>query len=175
MKKEYKVNNQIKDKIIDLVQEGKGIEKSVDINDAIDISNELGLDLVEISPSKNGKNAICKILDYGKLKYKETKKHKPHKQITKEIKFNISISEHDLKVKNKKVHEFLEKKYIVKYSMELKGYREKSLIEVAKKRMENYLKEFENKATWTPLNVSFGGNRIKILVVLSPIGKNVKI
>jgi translation initiation factor IF-3 len=175
MKKEYRVNNQIEDKIIDLVQEGKGIEKNVNIHDAINLSNELGLDLVEITPFKNGKNAICKILDYGKLKYKETKKHKSHKQVIKEIKFNINISEHDLGIKNKKVHEFLGKKYIVRYSMELKGYREKSLIEVAKNNMINYLKEFENKATWTPLNVSFGGSRVKILVVLSPLGRKVKI
>ncbi len=172
MKKEYRINNQITDKIIDLVQPDKGIEKNISVYDAIDISKELGLDLVEMSPSKNGKNAICKILDYGKLKYKESKKHKAHKQITKEIKFNMNISEHDLEVKNKKVNEFLKKKYIVKYSMELKGYREKSLVDVAKNKMEDCLKEFEDKATWPLLSVSSNGNKIRLLTVLSPIGKS---
>jgi len=173
MKKEYRINKQIEERIVDLVHPDKGLEKNMNINDALAIAVEKGLDLVEVSPAKDKKNSICKIIDYGKLKYKESKKHKAHKQVTKEIRFNVNISVHDLEVKNKKVHEFLEKKYIVRYSMEIRGYREKSFIEEARDKMEEYVEEFKEQATWVPLKIYPSGNRImRISTVLSPIKKN---
>ena len=169
MVREYNINNEIKEKKVDLVQPDRSLLKDVDINDAIGIARELELDLVEVSSSKNGKNAICKILDYGKLKYKENKKKKSSKQVIKEIKFNFNISDHDLEVKNKKVLQFLEKRYIVKYSLILRGKREEILIDIAKDKMKNSLEKFKEKGTWTIVQVSKSGRMIKLLTVLSPI------
>lgn len=169
MTKEYNINNGIKEKKVDLVQPDGSLLKDVDINDAIGIAKELELDLIEVSLSKKGKNSICKILDYGKLKYKEGKKKKANKQIIKEIRFNFNISEHDLEVKNKKVLQFLEKRYIVRYSLILRGNREEALVDKAKSRMENNLEKFKKKGTWIPVKMSKSGRMIRLLTVLSPI------
>ncbi len=169
MTKEYNINNKIKEKIVDLVQPDKSLLKNVDINDAMGIAKELELDLVEISSSKNGRNAICKILDYGKLKYKESKKKKANKQVIKEIRFNFNISDHDLEVKNKKVLQFLEKRYIVRYSLILRGNREEALVDIAKNRMENNLEKFKEKGTWIPVKMIKSGRMVRLLTVLSPI------
>ena len=169
MVKEYNINNGIKEKKVDLVQPDGSLLKDIDINDAIGIAKELELDLVEVSTSKNKRNAICKILDYGKLKYKENKKKKSNKQIIKEIRFNFNISEHDLEVKNKKVLQFLEKRYIVRYSLILRGNIEEVLVDKAKSRMENNLEKFKKKGTWTPVKMTKSGRMIRLLTVLSPI------
>ncbi len=169
MVKEYNINNGIKEKKVDLVQPDGSLLKDIDINDAIGIAKELELDLVEVSTSKNKRNAICKILDYGKLKYKENKKKKSNKQIIKEIRFNFNISEHDLEVKNKKVLQFLEKRYVVRYSLILRGNREEVLVDKAKSRMENNLEKFKKKGTWTPVKMTKNGRMIRLLTVLSPI------
>lgn len=169
MVKEYNINNGIKEKKVNLVQPDGSLLKDIDINDAIGIAKELELDLVEVSSSKKGRNATCKILDYGKLKYKESKKKKANKQIIKEIRFNFNISEHDLEVKNKKVLQFLEKRYIVRYSLILKGNREEALVNTAKNRMENNLEKFKEKGTWIPVETTKSGRMIRLLTVLSPI------
>lgn len=169
MVKEYNINNGIKEKKVNLVQPDGSLLKDIDINDAIGIAKELELDLVEVSSSKKGRNATCKILDYGKLKYKESKKKKANKQVIKEIRFNFNISEHDLEVKNKKVLQFLEKRYIVRYSLILRGNREEALVDIAKNRMENNLEKFKEKGTWIPVKATKSGRMIRLLTVLSPI------
>lgn len=70
----------------------------------------MGLDLVEVAPTANP--PVAKIMDYGKFKYEEKKRQKEAKKKQtgelKEISFRPTISEHDLKVKMKKIREFLE-------------------------------------------------------------------
>ena len=113
--------------------------------------------VVEVSPSHNGNLSICKLLDYGKMKYENNKNKKKHKkrEVTKEIRFGVNISSHDLEVKNKKVLSLLEKKFKVKYVLFLKG-REKQHILEAEEKMNNGLKSFDGFARWD--KVQFSGN-----------------
>jgi len=96
----------------------------VDTDTALAMAEESGLDLVEVSP--NGKPPVCKILDYGKLKYQEQKKaseaRKRQKTVdVKEIKMRPNIDTHDYDVKMRNVVKFLEGGDKVKVTMRFRG------------------------------------------------------
>jgi len=85
---------------------------------------EFDLDLVEISP--NAVPPVCKIINFGKMKYemqkKELEKRKNTKKIdTKEIRIGINIGEHDYKVKVNHAKEFIQDGHKVKFAMILRG------------------------------------------------------
>ena len=96
----------------------------VALTDALDRADEVGLDLVEISP--NATPPVCKILDYGKFKYEAQKKanaaRKKQKVIeVKEIKMRPSIDQHDYGIKMRKVRGFLDEGDKVKVTMRFRG------------------------------------------------------
>ena len=96
----------------------------LDTDTALAMAVESGLDLVEVSP--NGKPPVCKILDYGKLKYQEQKKaseaRKRQKTVdVKEIKMRPNIDTHDYEVKMRNVVKFLEGGDKVKVTMRFRG------------------------------------------------------
>ena len=83
-----------------------------------------GFDLVEVSP--DAKPPVCKIVDYGKLRYKEqkSKKEAKKKQKTievKEIKMRPGIDKHDYEVKIKALSKFISGGNKVKVSMRFRG------------------------------------------------------
>jgi translation initiation factor IF-3 len=91
---------------------------------AKEISNETGLDLVEVSP--NAKPPVVKLIDYGKFKYQQQKKaaEAKKKQVTikvKEVKFRPAVDVHDLQVKLKNVYKFLSQGDKVKMLMQFRG------------------------------------------------------
>jgi translation initiation factor IF-3 len=96
----------------------------VDTDSALAMAEEEGLDLVEVSP--NTSPPVCKILDYGKLKYQEQKKaseaRKRQKTVdVKEIKMRPNIDTHDYDVKMRSVTKFLGEGDKVKVTMRFRG------------------------------------------------------
>ena len=96
----------------------------VDTDSALAMAEEEGLDLVEVSP--NVSPPVCKILDYGKLKYQEQKKaseaRKRQKTIdVKEIKMRPNIDKHDYDVKMRSVTKFIGEGDKVKVTMRFRG------------------------------------------------------
>ena len=96
----------------------------VSTNEAMDKANELGLDLVLISP--NAKPPVAKVMDYGKFKYQEDKKKKEQKKNqvkieVKEIKLSVKIADNDISYKVKHAREFLEQGKHVKFRVFLRG------------------------------------------------------
>ena len=94
------------------------------VKEAVQMAQEVGLDLVEVSP--NAEPPVCKILDYGKYKYEAQKKaneaRKKQKVIeVKEIKMRPGIDEHDYQVKMKAVRKFLESGDKVKMTIRFRG------------------------------------------------------
>ena len=92
--------------------------------DAIRMAEEVGLDLVEISPNANP--PVCKIMDFGKFKYESQKKaneaKKKQKVIeVKEVKFRPNIDTHDYEVKMRNVTKFLEGGDKVKVTLRFRG------------------------------------------------------
>jgi translation initiation factor IF-3 len=169
MEKEYSVNGQIESSRVNLVLLCGDVEEAIPLSKALKIAEEDGLDVVEVS--KKGKNGfpVCKVLDYGKMKYKKSKRCKGSKQIqkTKEIKYGYNIDQHDLKVKHDKILKFLSKKYTVRYTLELSG-REKYMVDDAKETIDKNLLDFKDLATWNPPQIS-RGRRIMISTTLIPV------
>lgn len=92
-------------------------------SEAVLMAKRQGLDLIEISPNANP--PVCKILDFGKYKYEESKKNKNSpKQNTvkvKEIKLRVAIDTNDYQIKLKHASEFLEEGNKVKLSLMFRG------------------------------------------------------
>ena len=94
---------------------------------ALNLASSQGYDLVEIAPSATP--PVCKIMDYSKYKYEQTRKLKEAKKnqkqvVIKEIKVTARIDNHDLETKLNQVTKFLEKENKVKVTLVLFG-REK--------------------------------------------------
>jgi translation initiation factor IF-3 len=92
--------------------------------DALKIARERSLDLVEISP--NATPPVCKIQDYGKFLYEKDKSEraarKKQKVITiKEVKFSVTVDEHDYQTKKNQAVRFLGDGDKVKASLRFKG------------------------------------------------------
>jgi len=120
----YRVNNQIKAKVVRLV--GDNIEKPgiVPIEEALALADQMDLDLVEISP--NTDPPVCKIIDYQKFLYQQKKKQKEIKSktakvVVKEIRFSPHTDEHDYNFKLKHAQNFLEEGAKVKATVFFKG------------------------------------------------------
>ena len=96
----------------------------ISIREALNRAEDEGFDLVEVSP--DAKPPVCKIIDYGKLKYREqkSKKESKKKQKTieiKEIKLRPGIDKHDYQVKVKALSKFIAGGNKVKVSLKFKG------------------------------------------------------
>ena len=96
----------------------------ISIREALNHAEDEGFDLVEVSPDANP--PVCKIIDYGKLKYKEqkSKKEAKKKQKTievKEIKMRPGIDKHDYEVKIKALSKFIGGGNKVKVSLRFRG------------------------------------------------------
>jgi len=99
------------------------------------IADEKEMDLVEISP--NARPPVCKIINYSKFRYEQSKRRKEARRrqkivLTKEIRLSPSIGLNDLNTKTKKAKEFLEEGLKVKFSIRFRG-RELSHVNLANK------------------------------------------
>ena len=115
---------------------------------ALELSEEVGLDLVEISP--NAAPPVCKIMDYGKYKYEQQKKEsearKNQKIIeVKEIKFRPGTDTHDYNFKIKNAKKFIIKGDKVKFTVKFKG-REMQHTELGKELMNKIIEETKDIA-----------------------------
>ena len=109
---------------------------------ALEIARERELDLVEVAPTE--RPPVCKIMDYGKFKFEQTKKVRKQKQThthMKEVRFRPSCGEHDLETKAKHAREFLEEKSKVMFVVQLRG-RENIYIDAAMKLIDRMLEKF---------------------------------
>ncbi len=94
------------------------------IQAALDAASEAGMDLVEVSP--NQEIPVCKIVDYGKLRFEAQKKRAAAKKKQKtselkELKFRPNIDDHDYMVKAKKITQFFEQGDKVKITLRFRG------------------------------------------------------
>ena len=79
------------------------------VAEGVRLAKEKGLDLVEVASS--AKPPVCKIIDYGKWKYEQSKQKKGQKSKSskvKEVKFRINIDRHDYEIKLSRAEEFLD-------------------------------------------------------------------
>jgi translation initiation factor IF-3 len=118
----------------------------LNIHAARKLALENELDLVEVSP--NVTPPVCKIMDYGKYRYQQAKKHTTkQKTLTlKEVKVRPQIDEHDLAFKMKNGRKFLEYGHKLKITMQFRG-REIVHKSLGKKVFDRIVEEFADIAT----------------------------
>ena len=114
--------------------------------EAMRIADEAGLDLVNISPKANP--PVCKIADYGKLRYEQEKRKKEAKKnqkviSIKEMRLSATIDIHDMEVKAKNVAKFLAGGDKVKVSIRFRG-RQLSHTEQGLNVMNAFLEMLDN-------------------------------
>ena len=131
--------------LIDQKGEKRGI---MPISAALEAADEVGLDLVEISP--NSAPPVCKLLDYGKFKFQEQKKkneaRKRQKIVeVKEIKLRPNIDDHDYDVKARAMTRFFEEGDKVKVTLRFRG-RELAHPELGMKLLQKVKADFEERA-----------------------------
>ncbi|EAK0449675.1 translation initiation factor IF-3 [Campylobacter upsaliensis] len=146
--KEVLLNEEIRaDELRCIGDDGK-IYGIISSDEALDIANRLGLDLVLIAP--DAKPPVAKIMDYGKFRYQQEKKQKEAKKKQKvidikEIKLSVKIAQNDINYKVKHALEFLEQGKHVKFRVFLKG-REMSNPEAGVALLEKIWQSIEDKA-----------------------------
>ncbi len=151
-------------RLVDADGEMKGV---VDLEEAIKLAEEEGLDLVEVSP--NADPPVCKILDYGKYKYEQQKKANEarKKQRTvdvKEVKMSPRIEKNDYEVKMRNARRFLENGDKVKVTMRFRG-REMAHQEIGREIFDKIQEELEDIVT-VELFPKFEGRQM--IMILAP-------
>lgn len=108
-------------RVIDEDGEQLGI---MQIRDARRVAEDKNLDLVNVAPT--ARPPVCRIMDYGKFKYEQSKKEKEARKnqkivLLKEVRMSPNIEDHDFQVKLKNVVKFLEEGDKVKVSVRFRG------------------------------------------------------
>ena len=136
-----KTNNEITSRVVLLIDEDGKRQGQMTIAAALFQANQLGLDLVEVSP--NAEPPVCKILDYGKMLYEQKKNTKKVvKVVTKEIRLRPNISDHDLDIKRKRAKTFLDAGNNVLIKVLMRG-RENIHPDLGFNLIEKLCKDFE--------------------------------
>ncbi|MEO8559657.1 MAG: translation initiation factor IF-3 [Rhodospirillales bacterium] len=119
-----RINGEIMAPQVRLINEAGDMIGVVGVREAVQMAEEVGLDLIEVSP--NAEPPVCKIADYGKYKYEAQKKaneaRKKQKVIeVKEIKMRPGIDDHDYDVKMRAMKKFFEEGDKVKVTLRFRG------------------------------------------------------
>jgi translation initiation factor IF-3 len=140
----------------------------LDIEAALKLAGERGLDLVEVSPDADP--PVCKIMDYRKFKFDNSKKLQKAKkkqatQTLKEIRMRPLIDTHDYEFKKRNARKFIEHGDKVKVTMRFKG-RELSRQELGKKVLDRLVLELADVAKVEISAKMEGRQMIMILMAL---------
>ncbi len=139
----------------------------VPTNEALKVADEFGLDLVEVSPKSNP--PVCKIMDYGRYKYEQTKKKQEAKKKQahfqlKEIKVRPKTGEHDLQTKLGHIRKFIDRRDKVKVTVRFRG-REITMSGQGREMLARIAKEMADTAT-VEQSPKFEGRTI--MMILAP-------
>lgn len=164
-KQKQRLNSDITAKEVRLISETGEQLGVVTLEAALERAQDVGLDLMEVGPGM--KPPVCKIVDYGKLKYEEKKKQqqskkKQHVVKLKEIRLRPRIDEHDLMTKLNRGRKFLEDGAKLKITLMFRG-RELARIDLGKLVMDRVLEELADVAE-VEKNIPLEGRRMSIIL-----------
>lgn len=168
VKELYQINEAIRDREVRLIGADGAMIGVMPVAQAQRMADEADLDLVKISPT--AVPPVCKIMDYSKFKYEQSKKDKENRKnqtITevKEIRLSMTIDVGDIAVKTKQCLKFLEAGNKVKVSIRMKG-RENSRAYQGVKVMQDFFDGLGGKAVMDKKPTTEGRN---IIMMLSPV------
>ena len=163
----YSVNEAIRDREVRVIGSDGEMIGIMSSAQAQKLADEENLDLVKISP--NAVPPVCKIMDYSKFKYEQSKRDKENRRNQtiveiKEIRLSMTIDVGDIAVKTKQCLKFLEQGNKVKVSIRMKG-RENARSYQGVKVMEDFFEGLGGKAVQDKKPTTEGRN---ITMMLSP-------
>ena len=146
IKQELPINGQIRAKEVQLISETGEKLGMVPLAKALDLAGEKKLDLVLVSP--NSQVPVCKIMNYGKYKFEQSKREKEAKkkqkmQETKELRITPNIEEHDFGFKAKNARKFLEDGNKVKITVRFRG-RELNNTKMGEEVLNKFIENLED-------------------------------
>lgn len=135
------LNEQIRDKEVRLIDEDGSPLGIVPLKEAMDVATSKNLDLVKIAPKANP--PVCKVLDYGKFLFEQSKKEKENRKnqktiVVKEVWMKPKIEENDFNTKAKHAQRFLQDGNKVKVGIRFRG-REMQYTAIGKKLLERFI------------------------------------
>jgi len=163
--KELRINEEIRCREVRLV-DNQGQQLGVmPPREAVKIAAEKGLDLVEVAPTANP--PVCRIMDYGKYKYEQSKKEREAKKnqrtiTVKEVKLRPNIEDHDFQTKAKNAAKFLSGGDKVKVTIMFRG-REITHPELGQELCRRFAEELQSVAKVEKAAKVEGRNMIMIL------------
>ena len=146
IKQELPINEQIRAKEVQLIDDAGEKRGVMSLSSALDIAYDKKLDLVLVAP--NAQPPVCKIMNYGKYKFEQSKKEKEAKkkqkvQETKELRITPNIEEHDFGFKAKNARKFLEDGNKVKITVRFRG-RELNNVKMGEDVLNQFISELED-------------------------------
>jgi translation initiation factor IF-3 len=143
LKREVRVNERIRIPQVRVIAADGQQVGVMSTRDALTMAREQDLDLVEVSPDANP--PVCRIMDFGKFKYEQSKrarkaKRKQHVMHVKEIKLRLKIEDHDYLFKVNNAKKFLEGRDKVKFTVTFRG-REFDRVEQGNQLLEHVIKD----------------------------------
>ena len=122
--RQYRVNERIASPQVRVIGEDGGQLGVMDVRQALQLARDANIDLVEVAP--NSDPPVCRLLDYGKLRYLSSKKERESKKGQKstdlrEVRFRPNIGSHDLDSKTRKVRELINDGSKVKLTVRFRG------------------------------------------------------
>jgi len=135
---QHRINHRITAREVRLISDSGEQLGVMALKDALLAAERDGLDVVEVAPE--AKPPVCRLMDYGKFKYREQKKEseakkKRSEQEIKELRIRYRTDVGDLEVKLKHAREFLEEGHKVKFSMRFRG-REAQYLDLGREKFE---------------------------------------
>lgn len=146
--RETRVNERIRAREVRLIDEEGQMVGVMTSGQALAMARDRGLDLVEVSPM--AVPPVCKLLDYGRFKYEQSKKEneaRKHQKVSelKEIRLSPRTDDHDLSVKTRKIEEFLAEGDKVKVGVRFRG-RELAHPELGRQLLEKIIADLKSIA-----------------------------
>ena len=148
IKQDLPINEQIRAREVQIIDaEGNKIGP-VSINEALDMAYDKKLDLVLVAP--NAEIPVCKLMNYGKYKFEQSKREKEAKKKQKtfelkEIRVTPNIEEHDFGFKSKNARKFIEDGSKVKITVRFRG-REINNSKLGESVLNKFIEELEDVA-----------------------------
>lgn len=173
--KELRINDRIRARevrVIDDQGEQLGI---IPLLQALQLAKEKNLDLVEVAPT--AVPPVCRLLDFGKYKYEQTKKEreaKKHQKVVllKEIRMRLKIDEHDIQFKTRNIEKFLKDGDKVKVTVIFRG-RELSHFQLGKELLEKVVSPLRAVAIIEKAPLMEGRN-LSVILAPRPEGRKVE-
>ncbi|MCX6155093.1 MAG: translation initiation factor IF-3 [Candidatus Kapabacteria bacterium] len=161
----YKVNSEIQAKEVRLIDENGALIGIVSSREALRISEDRDIDIVEIAPQANP--PVCRLIDYGKFIYELQKKDKlqrlhQQQQQMKEIRLKWRIQEHDFNFKLRHARTFIEEGNKVKISLIFRG-REITHQDIGKAMIERFVAALEDIAK-VDSGLKFEGKSLSVVM-----------